>query len=392
MNRYEVPAWMKLDILTLYDHTCAGCGTNSKLSVDVAHLYEDATIRAPRLDGLLVLCSSCNQAEARARFKAKPALSERLDAHDVFLAARRLYRDGMFMLAYASYRLSAYLFENYCGRYSKAVTSLVEALTSLRPVRKGDFLAATIREIARLCKKYTVGVIPRWQSIERIALALFTYRRWDEAIAVQDAAAQLQNTIRGDELDPQELWLDQINSARRGALITSLAGNIGNVRKTISRLIEDADDFLGVKEYNAFATNLDVASKIECELSGSLARAYNYSEQAIEMASKVDMTWVKQEHYWRGASYFHSKQDSKKTLGMVVSAFREFNAHPVALEPRHSSAGPVLHNPITELARYGISVDQLREHGVAPSCNPPAEDTLPLSRAEVKRIVDRLMK
>lgn len=191
--------------------------------------------------------------------------------------------------------------------------------------------------------------------------------------------------------DPDELTFDRASSFRREALIKGSTGGAGpgTTGKLIGRLLEDARDFECRGQFDSYATNLDVASKLALEIGKKPNIAHKYSEQALDKAKKI--TWVLQEHYWREAEYFLLKKDRPKTLLNVVEALRVFHDHPVVLEPTLGAAGPVPHDPIAELDRYGIRVGELREHQVAPSGNPPSELSLGLNRREIDRIVRNLM-
>jgi hypothetical protein len=355
MSRLDAgPGLKKKQIRQRYSNQCAACGAANELTADVAHLFEDATTRAPREDTLIVLCSGCNEAEDRAKSPSKPALVELFSAADVLARASRSYRDGKYSCAYAGHRLAAYLFERH-GFYSKAVACLVEAVSALRPIRWGDFLKATLLEVERLCLSHNVGLVQRWLCVDRFALVLYDYRKWSESAEVQYASGQLRARIKSDHRDPNEFTFDRASSFRREALIKGSTGaGPGRTGKLIGRLLEDARDFERRGQFDSYATNLNVASKLALEIREQPNIAHKYSEQALDKAKKITHKWVLQEHYWREAEYFLLKKDRPKTLLNVVEALRVFQDHPVVLEPTLGAAGPVPHDPIAVLNRYGI--------------------------------------
>jgi hypothetical protein len=365
----------------------------------VAHLFEDATIRAPQEDRLIVLCSNCNQAQVRAKARSNPPLSELFNTGEILALARRLYREGRYNCAYQSHRLAAYLFENHTW-YSDAVASLVEAISAARPIRWGDFLKATILEIERLCFSHNVGEIQRWLFLDRLALVLYDYRRWEESAEVLYASTLLRDRVGHDPRNPEQLQFDSKNSFRRAALILASTGKEGrgscSLNWLLDRLLYDAKEFEDQGQFDGYATNLDVASKLALEIGKDHEKAHKYSQKALNCVPKITHKWVLQEHYWREAEYYLLKNASKtarrKKLQSVVEACRLFNYHPVVLEPTLGAKDPVPHDPIAELARFGISVEELREHGVAPSGNPPPELPLDLSEDEVHRIVENCIR
>lgn len=369
---------------------CAACGIASHLSADVAHLFEDATTRIPQADRLIVLCSTCNQAEVRTKARSRPTLSELFDAEEVSVSARRSYREGRYACAYQGHRLSAYLFENR-GLYSDAVASLVEAISAARPIRWGDFLAATSLEVERLYLSHNVGVLQRWLFLDRLALVLYDYCRWEESAKVQYASTRLRARVRSEPRNPEQLRFDRASSFRREALICASTGMEGrgsrSLSRLIDRLIEDAREFEHQGHFDSYATNLDVASKLALEIGKDPEKAHEHSQEALDRAMKITHKWVLQEHHWREAEYYHLKNDRPRTVQSVVEALRIFREHPVVLEPTLGAAGPAPHDPIAQLARFGINAEELMEREVAPSRYPPAELALRLSRARVDRIV-----
>jgi tetratricopeptide (TPR) repeat protein len=392
VSRLDANAILKQRTKERFCFECAACGKASRLTADVAHLFEDATTRAPQADRLIVLCSSCNQAEDRAKARSNPPLSELFDAEAVSVRAQHSYREGRYPCAYQGHRLAAYLFEAR-GFHSNAVASLVEAISAARPIRWGDFLKATFIEVERLCLSHNVGVVQRWLFLDRLALVLYDYRRWRETAQVQYASMQLRARVRNDPRYPEELRFDRASSFRREALIWASTKTEGRTRlgTLLGRLIEDAKEFEHQGQFDGYATNLDVAGKLALEIGGDPEKAHQYSQEALERAEKITHKWVMQEHYWREAEYYRSRNDRPLTLQSVVEALRLFRDHPVVLEPTLGAAGPTPHDPIAELARFGVSVEELRELEVAPSRNPPPELALLLSRSMIDRIVTNCM-
>ncbi len=393
MNPLKPTPVLKGKIRQRFRHECAACTTVDELAIDVAHLFEDATRRQPRADRLILLCSSCNQAEDRSGNPSKPPLSERFDEYSVGTLARSRYRAGNYQGAYGSNRLAAYFFEKY-GSPSKAVAHLTDAISALRPIRWGDFLKATLLDIERLCVSNDIGLIQRWLALDRFALVLFDYRRWKDSAEVAYAATLIRDRVTSDDRYPEELRFDRLSSFRRSAMIRALTQSLGK-RETLGKLLgelhEHAQEFARRQQYDAFATNLDVAGKLAFEVGGDHDAAHRFSLLALEREAKITHKWVLQEHHWREAAYYHMKRDRVRVVESVANALRMFRDHPVVLEPTLGAAGPVAHKPRVELLRFGITEDELRERGVAPSQTPPPELPLRLRRAGIHRICNGLL-
>jgi hypothetical protein len=158
MSRFDVSLKDKHRILRLFERTCAVCGTRD--AIDVAHLFEDATLQRSDTARLLLLCPTHNQAEERAHGRSTPHLPISFSPDNLISDARGEYRSGRYQQAYPKARLAAYLYEKD-GYYSEAVECLNEAASAARPVRWGDFLAATAFEVERLCRSYHIGMAMR---------------------------------------------------------------------------------------------------------------------------------------------------------------------------------------------------------------------------------------
>ena len=246
----------------------------------------------------------------------------------------------------------------------------------------------------RICRFAKIDEVQRWLFLDRFSLVLYDYRRWPESAEIQYASEQVRAKVTPDQRYPHDLKFDRASSFRREALIKASNKRVGRptVRKLISRLLEDAQEFKGQGQFDAYVTNLDVAGKLALEILDDPTRAHEFTQRALEIAAKVTHKWVLQEHYWREADYYlDTKPDSKKKMDSVVGALGVFREHPVVLEPTLGAAGPVPHDPIAELERYGIQEGELRERGVAPSTNPPPEIALRIQRRRLERIVKNLM-
>jgi len=176
-------------------------------------------------------------------------------------------------------------------------------------------------------------------------------------------------------------------------MIKGFTENLGAERlvSLVSRLLEDARDFQLSGQFDSYATNLDVASKLALEIRGDPKMAHKFSVLALEQEAKITHKWVLQEHHWREAAYYRGRNDLARSRLSVIAALRLFRDHPVVLEPTPGAGGPVPHDPIAELPHFGISEEELREHGVAPSGNPPPELPLMLDRNRAARLVERLL-
>lgn len=394
MSRHDASLALKRNLQQRFGPECANCGEQDALAFDVAHLFEDATARrSARSERLIILCPTCNQAEDRAKRPSMPALWGRFEPNRILVRARCLYREGKYSSAYQSSRLAAYLFERQ-RNYSKAVECLIYAISALRPIRWGDYLVSTLLEVERLCRSHKIGLVQRWLCLDRFSLVLYDYRRWQESAEIQRASAKLGSKVTNDERYPDDLRFDQANAFRRGSLIEFSTGRLTrkSVRVCLDRLLDDAREFKRQGQFDGYAKNLDVSRKLTLELLENPAEAHGYSQRALECRAKISHWWVLQEHYWSEADFYHSKNDQHQTEKSVVAALQEFHRHPVALEPTLGPQGPIPHDPIANLSRYGIEVGRLRELGVSPSNNPPPELALQLSRRNLDRIVANLMR
>lgn len=387
-NRHDASPTLRRKILERFANQCAACDEASTLVADVAHLFEDATTRPPEADRLVVLCSRCNQAEARAKSPRKPALTELLDPSAIDVRARTRYRNGNYSGAYQSSRLAAYLFEQR-GNPATAAACLIDAVSALRPIRWGDLLRATLCELERLGSSRDIGLIRRWLCLDRFALVLYDYRRWRESAEVQEASKRVCDRLPRDEREPGEFVFDRSSSFRREALIRAFTQRL--TQEEVSRLLDQLEEHTRHFEINlrfdAFATNLDVAGKIALEIGRDSKVAHRFSQMALEREQKVTHKWVLQEHHWREAAYYYSRRDRRHTLEHVGRALKIFRDHPVVLEPTLGATGPVPHDPLEEVERYGITIAELRERGVAPPHGPPREQPLGLSERNVVQIV-----
>lgn len=386
MPRINVSLRMKKTIRKLYEGRCAGC---SAKCLDVGHLFEDATANRGRIDNLILLCATCNNEEDRAKFKTYPFSSSSLLPENVASVAKRLYKDGQYLPSYQSSRLAAYLYETRTNNPTMALACLTEAISSLRPVRMGRLLRATILEAHRICCRHKVGMIHKWLFVDRLALLLYDYMRLPEAASVQYAATLLQKRVSTDERDPTQLSRDIRNAFRRQTFIQGSYGQIDTrdlVSTAIPILVEDAETFRKTSDYDSFATNLDAAGKLSLEIASDRERAHRYGEQVLEFEQKITHKWVLQEHYHREALYFLGKGDKNRAKDCAQGALKLFNDHPTMLDPIVTTNGLVQHDPLKLIDQLEISNEELRERGVAPSRNAPFEE-FKFSAMEIRDLV-----
>lgn len=391
MPRIEASQKLKQSVLERFGYQCAACDNESRLTVDVAHLYEDATFRAASLDRLIVLCSNCNQAQTRAKARSTPELSERLDAQQVRGTALKHYRSGNYPRAYAASRLAAYLFQRQ-KQYSKSVDCLVDAISALRPIRWGDLLAATILEIGRECEQHSIAPVSRWLFLDRLALVLYDYGRWSESLSVLLASQTLLKRIpTNPPQDPQQLEFDKKSSFRRYALICGSSGNLGGARllSCIDHLVEDANEFLNAHQYDSFATNLDVVSKLAWEVIKDPGRAHKYVQAALDLKSKITHRWVLQEILLREGWYFFLRNDVEQARQRALEALAIYNETPVFLEPTLGKLGPVKHEVESDIQRLQMTAESLSAMGLA--CKQLIEVPLALTKAQIERITKKAL-
>ncbi len=388
MSRIEPNRVEKKWVLLAFGE-CAACTERDENKLDVGHLYEDATSRRATRATLLVLCSGCNQAEDRSRWDSKPD-RRRSKPDEVRNLAKRRYEQGSYASSYASNRLAAYLFEKD-GLFSDAVECLLEAISSLRPIRWGDLLAATMQEIGRLCRDRDIGMVQRWQVLDRFSLVLYDYRKWEQAAAVNRVGRRLLREIKGVSGNPQRFELDLEMSFRREALIKGSTGTLERretVPRLIERLVHGANDFRVDRNFDASANHLNVAATLAIE-AADLETAHTLSQAALDSWKKVNHKLVIQELLSKEARYFASKRNRDKALENIVRALSFYSQCPVILEPIRAAGGQRKHDIYTDIRDLGFQLDELRDAGgtIMPSIK---ERALALSDTDVRRIVDEV--
>src|SRR6266404_2146811 len=261
--------------------------------------------------------------------------------------AGRYMREGQYE---ESYTASMRATELFClGRfYSDAVECLVNAVTALRPIRNGRRLRTTVLKVERLCARFPITEMARWHFLDRLALILFDYGRWKKAAEVQSASELLRKGIYKDPQGSQTLDFDSANSRRRAAVIKGCAYALApgqDIRKVLAELLDEAHDFRNAGQFNAYITNLDVASKLASEILGDRDLAHGYSEEAINWGQFSDNWWVRQEHHWREYEFFSSKHDKQAMSRHASEALKLHQQHPVVLTPILINGRPVAHDP-----------------------------------------------
>jgi hypothetical protein len=388
MTRIEPDKAEKKFVHRIYGENCAGCGKKC-MDPQVAHLYEDATERKADRYSLIILCAECNKAEANAK-PIPHRIIELLEPRNVQQVAREKYKKGSYAQSYASCRLASYLYEVH-GRFTDAVDCLMEAISALRPLRWGNFIADTALVTERLCSQSKVGESSRWLFLDRLALALYDYRLWPESSDVQSAARLLIRKLPPPD-NPQGRAFDIAMSFRRYALIRVSTDSMDrgeSVRMHIDRLNDDASGFAAMQELDPFATNLDVAGKLAREILDEPELAHKFSERALQRAGQIKHWWVLQELYFREASYYHDKGSPAETRTAVLEGLRIREKFPVILEPMLERSEIVPHDIDSDLERFGISWDELLDDGVKRV--RPKEEPIHLKKSEIDRITKSVL-
>jgi hypothetical protein len=388
MGRFEVSSRVAKLVRERFLNTCVVCGTTE--FTDVAHIYEDATRSAGASDRLVVLCPNHNQAEERSHGRLSPNLPLDLQPANLLAGARTNYWEGNYRLDYGKARIAAYLFEKQ-GCYSDAVDCLTESISALRPLRWGDWIAATICEVERLCLSRTVGVARRWLLLDRVALTLFDYARWSEAADVLSAAISLRERVITDFYDPQRLKFDKQAAFRRESLIKGYTGQLNQgkgVDNLLQRLDEEATALLKDHKYDAVVTHLDVARNL-ASARGDRDDAHEYSERVLEIRSKVSHKWALLEHLMGEAEYFAFRKDRSRTLYYAGEAMSLFSKYPAVLEPILDQTPKQL-GIHERIERLGIDPGDLLAENIAVSPDI-VEIALSLSEKEVVRIVRNIV-
>ena len=392
MPRKDASPQLRARVRHRLGRQCAACDSD-KAAIDVAHLYEDATKRRPSEDRLILLCSDCNQAQARGKYQRMGQHLNDPSAPAVAHLAIDRYWRGNYPGAYQSALLAAYLYSRVDDRSARA-EYLTHALSALRPLRWGDLMRSVLFAFEGSCEAHHVDLVPRWLFLDRLALALFDFGKRDLASQVLNASLVLRSQLRADQRNQRQLERDLMSSFRREAMISAFSGMRDRawIRSSIRRLREDAEVFLKMDDSDGFATNLDVAAKLEVEMLADEKRALANGERAMEAPERIGHKWVLQEHHWRLAALYRSKQSRRNEEKHVVAALREFARTPVALEPILLGNELVKHDPIRDLATHGYSEQFLRDQGVAPTQNAPHTIPLRLRNATIERIVRRVLR
>jgi glycosyltransferase involved in cell wall biosynthesis len=310
----------------------------------------------------------------------------------LLLKARLSYGRGNYGLVFATSISAADTFES-CGLYTDALASLVEAISASRPERKGDKLRAVIMRAYRLCAQYPIGLAERWLFLDRFALVLFDYGNFSQAAQVIVASEDLFKRLSPGVGNPQRLAFDSSNSFRRRVVIKAsdgMLGTAGRLNDALDELNERSAQFLADRQFNSFATNLDVASKLAAEVKGDVELAHSFSTQALERRPDIDHWWVLQEHLWREAEYYKFRGDNEGLLKVVSDALGINQKSPVLLEPVAGKPGQSRGDLRRMLQRLGINPLDLAERGLR--VNQLIATPLRLSDGMIEQIVKAATK
>jgi hypothetical protein len=389
MVRFPVPEATREFVRSRFQSKCVACGKSNVL--DVAHLYEDASLRPATPDRLVLLCPNENQSQQRAHGKSTPPLCETLRPSDLLTGARADYWNGSYRQGYGKARLATYLYESQ-AEYSKAVECLTEAISAARPLRWGDWLAATLQEAERLCYMQPIGPARRWLLLDRVALVLFDYARWEEAIEILAAGIAIRDALTADLYDPQQFRFDTQAAFRREGLIKAATHKFdpGTSASDLLKQLEDqAAELFKNQKYDAVVTHLDVARAI-ARWSGMDERSHGYSEQTLEFRTKISHRWALLEHLVSEAEFFASKGDPKMSRYYGNQAMALFSESPAVLEPILDGEPRTL-NIHQRLAKLGIAAQELLAAGVTVTPNLE-EVPLALNRADVTRLAKTIFE
>jgi len=248
-----------------------------------------------------------------------------------------------------------------------------------------------MQEIGRLCRDRDIGMVQRWQVLDRFSLVLYDYRKWEQAAAVNRVGRRLLREIKGVSGNPQRFELDLEMSFRREALIKGSTGTLERretVPRLIERLVHGANDFRVDRNFDASANHLNVAATLAIE-AADLETAHTLSQAALDSWKKVNHKLVIQELLSKEARYFASKRNRDKALENIVRALSFYSQCPVILEPIRAAGGQRKHDIYTDIRDLGFQLDELRDAGgtIMPSIK---ERALALSDTDVRRIVDEV--
>jgi hypothetical protein len=157
----------------------------------------------------------------------------------------------------------------------------------------------------------------------------------------------------------------------------------------LDELTEGATQFSTARQYNSFATNLDVASKLAVELLGDEELAHAHSMQALDRRAEIDHWWVLQEHLWREAEYYKKRGQMSLAVERVVEALKIQERSPVLLEPVAGKPDLTRGDLRKMIARLGIDILELSERGA--KINQLKGTPLRLSDQAVDRIVEPMI-
>lgn len=305
--------------------------------------------------------------------------------------ARATYGKGNYEQVYLTALRAADAFER-CNRHSDAVSALVEAISALRPGRKGTELRRIILRVYRICGQHMVDRAVRWLFLDRFALVLFDYARFSKAAQVIAASEKLFQRV-SPEANPQARAFDSSNSLRRRTVIKGSDGHLGaggQLRRALDELTERAEQFRSDGQFNSYATNLDVASKLAAEVLGDIELAHAYTSQVLDHRGDIDHWWVLQEHLWREAEYFKARNDMPEALKMVVEALKLQERAPVILEPVAGKRQNTRSNLKTMIDILGVKRLDIAERGVSVTQLTPTP--LSLQDLTIDKIVEAVMK
>jgi glycosyltransferase involved in cell wall biosynthesis len=125
------------------------------------------------------------------------SMYESVDTASLLLSQARLaYGKGNYRDVYATSIRAAESFER-AGWHTDAVSALIEAVSAMRPGRRGIELRRIILKVYEISAKHRIDPAVRWLFLDRFALVLFDYGRFVKGAQVVSASEDLFRRVPG---------------------------------------------------------------------------------------------------------------------------------------------------------------------------------------------------
>jgi hypothetical protein len=389
--RIEVTPALKQQVREFFEDKCALCDT-TVMPLHVAHVFDDSKER-PSFDRLMLLCANHNEHYDYSKRRWTTHLHGSCSPDSVASLGNQHWMNGEYKRSYAAHRLAAWLFDDRLADPDKALESLIYCISDLRPIRQAALLKAVILHVESLCRNYRSKVSPFWvwQFLDRLALTLYDFSRWDLGLWVALKAIEYSR-IEVSSMYQRTVEVAHLNSTRRQVQLKVV--NQGSLPrgKTVKTLLAEfrelSKGLLDRKDINGYVTSLHVLAMLSLDVLGDKKSAENYVREALVNEPKVSNKWVIAELHWLLSRLMNKDREKKQVIRELATAIDIARKHGIVFEPYFSNGKPLQPNLDEVMATLGIKqVKDMRKHGIDALPPLPPRMSLDLSDSDVQRIV-----